>query len=195
MHVQIYLDIFNRNRSEKIETYKLNEKLPTRYAGSNSAGGSANSAVKLDSSAGGATQPVYFSGGKPVACTHTLRKSVPANAVFTDTWRDVVNNLTSTDASKSLSAAQGKILNESKARIARTGWGTSLTIPNSPHGFVIFDNWTIYLIWAAGNAGSYNVDISLIYGNDDLSFTIDRNTGTVVTRLKSGTGAITYIGS
>ena len=27
LHVQIYLDIFNRNRSEKIETYKLNEKL------------------------------------------------------------------------------------------------------------------------------------------------------------------------
>lgn len=174
---------------------ELNEKLPTKYAGSNSAGGSANSAVKLDSSAGGATQPVYFSGGKPVACTHTLKKSVPDNAVFTDTWRDVVNNLTSTDASKSLSAAQGKILNESKARIARTGWGTSLTIPNLPHGFVIYDNWTIYLIWAAGNAGSYNVDVSRIYGNDDLIFTLDRNTGTVTVRLKSGTGAITYIDS
>ncbi len=33
MHVQIYLDIFNRNRSEKIETYKLNEKLGKTYAG------------------------------------------------------------------------------------------------------------------------------------------------------------------
>ena len=55
------------------------------YAGSGSAGGSANSAVKLDSSAGSATQPVYFSGGKPVACTYTLEKSVPSNAVFTDT--------------------------------------------------------------------------------------------------------------
>ena len=55
------------------------------YAGSSSAGGSANSAVKLDSSAGSATQPVYFSGGKPVATTYTLGKSVPADAVFTDT--------------------------------------------------------------------------------------------------------------
>ena len=37
------------------------------YAGSSSAGGSATSAVKLDtSSAGSSTQPVYFSGGKPV---------------------------------------------------------------------------------------------------------------------------------
>ncbi|MGM9964934.1 MAG: hypothetical protein ACI4W0_05720 [Bacilli bacterium] len=55
------------------------------YAGSSSAGGSANSAVKLDSSAGSATQPVYFSSGKPVACTYTLSKSVPSDAVFTDT--------------------------------------------------------------------------------------------------------------
>lgn len=56
------------------------------YAGSSSAGGSANSAVKLNTStAGSATQPVYFSGGKPVACTYTLGKSVPSNAVFTDT--------------------------------------------------------------------------------------------------------------
>lgn len=55
------------------------------YAGSGSAGGSANSAVKLDTTtAGSATQPVYFSGGKPVACSYTLGKSVPADALFTD---------------------------------------------------------------------------------------------------------------
>lgn len=56
------------------------------YAGSVSAGGSANSAVKLDTAtAGSATQPVYFTGGKPVACTYTLGKSVPSDAAFTDT--------------------------------------------------------------------------------------------------------------
>ena len=55
------------------------------YAGSGSAGGSANSAVKLDTAtAGSATKPVYISGGKPVACTYSLGKDVPANAVFTD---------------------------------------------------------------------------------------------------------------
>lgn len=64
------------------------------YAGSSSAGGSANSAVKLDTSAGSATQPVYFSGGKPVACTYTLAKSVPSNAVFTDTQYDVASGQT-----------------------------------------------------------------------------------------------------
>lgn len=55
------------------------------YAGSGSAGGSANSAVKLDTAtAGSATKPVYISGGKPVPCTHSLGKDVPSNAVFTD---------------------------------------------------------------------------------------------------------------
>lgn len=55
------------------------------YAGSASAGGSANSAVKLDSSAGSATHPIYFSNGKPVATTYTLEASVPSGAKFTDT--------------------------------------------------------------------------------------------------------------
>ena len=90
------------------------------YAGSSSAGGPATSAVKLDtSSAGSATQPVYFSGGKPVACSYTLGKSVPSNAVFTDTWRGIQDNLTSTSTTDSLSAKQGKVLNEK--------FGTTLT--------------------------------------------------------------------
>ena len=55
------------------------------YAGSSTIGGSANSAVKLDSSAGSETQPVYFKDGKPVAITHTLNANVPADAKFTDT--------------------------------------------------------------------------------------------------------------
>lgn len=82
------------------------------YAGSGSAGGSANSAVKLDSSAGSATQPVYFKDGKPVATTYALNKTVPADAKFTDTntWRGIQNNLTSDSTDQSLSAAQGKAL-------------------------------------------------------------------------------------
>ena len=57
----------------------------TKYAGSSTAGGSATSAVKLDTStAGSAAQPCYFINGKPSACTHELRKTVPETAVFTD---------------------------------------------------------------------------------------------------------------
>ena len=82
------------------------------YAGSSSAGGAANSANKLNTNAGSATQGVYFKDGGPVAMTYTLGKSVPADAKFTDTntWRGVQDNLTSTATDQSLSANQGKVL-------------------------------------------------------------------------------------
>ena len=82
------------------------------YAGSSSAGGAANSANKLNKNAGSATQGVYFKDGVPVAMPHTLGKSVPADAKFTDTntWRGVQDNLTSTATDQSLSANQGKVL-------------------------------------------------------------------------------------
>lgn len=54
------------------------------YAGSSSAGGAATSANKINTDAGSATNPVYFSNGIPVKTTYTLGKSVPSNAVFTD---------------------------------------------------------------------------------------------------------------
>ena len=51
-------------------------------------------ATALTSSAGSATQPIYFSNGKPVACSYTLAKSVPSNAVFTDTTYSVATATT-----------------------------------------------------------------------------------------------------
>lgn len=59
------------------------------YAGSSSVGGAATSANKINTDAGNATNPVYFSNGIPVKTTYTLNKSVPSNAVFTDTTYDV----------------------------------------------------------------------------------------------------------
>ena len=80
--------------SNKIDN-KANANHTHNYAGSSSAGGSATSAVKLDTSAGSATNPIYFSEGKPAACTYTLGKSVPSDAKFTDTIYS--NATTSTD--------------------------------------------------------------------------------------------------
>ena len=87
------------------------------YAGSGSAGGSANSAVKLDTAtAGSATKPVYIIGGKPVACTHSLDKDVPANAVFTDHTYGNMTAATDSAAGKAglvpapAAGAQGKFL-------------------------------------------------------------------------------------
>ena len=50
--------------------------------------GTSTSATKLTASAGSLTQPIYFEDGVPVATSHTLEKSVPADAVFTDTLYD-----------------------------------------------------------------------------------------------------------
>lgn len=55
------------------------------YAGSSSAGGAATSADKINTDAGSATNPVYFSNGIPVQTTYTLGASVPSGAKFTDT--------------------------------------------------------------------------------------------------------------
>ncbi len=64
------------------------------YAGSTSAGGSANSAVKLENEAtiGALDQPVYFTDGQPHPCAYTIDKSVPEDAVFTDTKVTAVGN-------------------------------------------------------------------------------------------------------
>ena len=44
----------------------------------------ANSSGALTTNAGSSTNPVYFSGGVPVACSYSLNKTVPSDAVFTD---------------------------------------------------------------------------------------------------------------
>lgn len=60
--------------------------------------GSASSAAALTSNAGSSTHPVYFSGGKPVACSYTLGKSVPADALFTDHTYGNMKGATSSSA-------------------------------------------------------------------------------------------------
>lgn len=85
----------------------LESAIPTNYAGSSSAGGSATSAVKLDTTtAGSATQPVYFSDGKPVATTYTLGASVPSGAKFTDTDTGYTS-ITTTGSGNAITAISG----------------------------------------------------------------------------------------
>ena len=86
---------------------------------------SADSAKKLTTNAGSATQPVYFSNGVPVATTYTLGKSVPANAVFTDTTYDVAtassNGLMSKGDKAKLNAL-GDIVTIQKSLKLTTDW-------------------------------------------------------------------------
>lgn len=69
-------------------------KGPAKFLGSVDANLNVVSAEKLTTSAGGGANPIYFAGGKPVACAYSLNKSVPGNAVFTD--NNVKNTLATT---------------------------------------------------------------------------------------------------
>lgn len=120
--------------------------------------GNASTATALTSSAGSATQPVYFSGGKPVACSYTINASVPSGAKFTDTntWRGIQNNLTSDSTSDSLSAAQGKAL---KALV------DSKAPSNHSHSYLPLSGGTMSgtatITWAdSGNWGNSNKNVT-----------------------------------
>lgn len=108
----------------------------------------ATTASKLGTNAGSSTRPVYFSGGVPVACSYTLGKSVPSNAVFTDTntWRGIQNNLTSTSTTDSLSAYQGKLLNDKIATCVVKS-GSKTLKPWQAWGFCYGDGTYMYLFF------------------------------------------------
>lgn len=78
------------------------------YAGSSSVGGAATSADKINTDAGSATQPVYIRDGVPKATTYTLGKSVPASAVFTDTWKALVGSTTTAAGTAGYAPAPAK---------------------------------------------------------------------------------------
>lgn len=84
--------------------------------------GKADSADALTANAGSATNPVYFSGGVPVKTTYTLNKSVPSDAVFTDTTYDLA-----TTSKDGLMSAEDKVkLNVTNIAygVCETGGGT-----------------------------------------------------------------------
>lgn len=162
------------------------------YAGSSSAGGSANSAVKLDSSAGSTTQPVYFSGGKPVAIAYTIGKSVPSNAVFTDTtYNDVTDSargLMTANDKKKLDAL-GDVVSITKSLKPTTDWmdtgiyGSSLStgtyivqvsVSYSDDGISTYSEiWSGVMSWYAGTTNMTNAEEILLHNAGYVDDTID----------------------
>ena len=154
------------------------------YAGSSTAGGPADSANKLNTDAGSTTQPVYFSGGVPVKTTYTLGKSVPSNAVFTDTnthytSKNVVGSSTATSNTTS-ALTNGNVYINSVENGAVTsahkisGSGATKVTTDTSGNIVISstDNNTTYS--AAGSSlglvksgGDVNISDGVITVNDD----------------------------
>lgn len=108
-----------------------NDVLPMKvgYAGTADSAGSANSVAW--SNVSGRPSSLPANGGNSTTVNgHTVNSNVPANAKFTDTWRGVQNNLTSTATDQSLSAYQGKVLKDLVDK--KTTFTYSSTQPTSP---------------------------------------------------------------
>lgn len=90
--VSFHIGSDSNNKYEKIinnvenVTGKINGKnISSIFESDGTTVKSSTSSKKLTTSAGSATQPIYFKEGVPVATEFELKTSVPAHAVFTDT--------------------------------------------------------------------------------------------------------------
>ena len=160
--------------------------------------GTATSAVKLDSSAGSATQPVYFSDGKPVSCSYTLGKSVPSDAVFTDTKvKSVYTNPLPSDPQTTgyltwvTGATTGSVSINNGIKYA-TLEGTDTT--NGYGIFILGNNTTSgtdknkYGAIRIYGTGSYYGQIAQINGTSNVNHSLPATSGTI---LNTGTTSFT----
>ena len=107
---------------------------------------------------GSATQPIYMNAGVPTACTYTLGKSVPSNAVFTDT---TYSNAT-TSVAGLMSANDKKKIDNSlwidlKGDAAKT---TSFPLVNIATGIYLVAFSNLY-----EDAGLYSFGVLFYYNN------------------------------
>lgn len=139
----------------------------------------------LKTSAGSATQPVYFSGGKPVACTYTLGKSVPSNAVFTDTKYTLPKATTSTlggvmvdgntitiDSSGKISASGGN------AKLLVNGTGKSFTFTGSYNLFYyVISSFAATPVTITNGSGIVQKGETIIVGKYNNNYNIEMTVG------------------
>lgn len=105
--------------------------------------GNASSASKLTTNAGSATQPVYFSEGVPTAISYTINKSVPSNAVFTDTHYTThlyAGSGTAANAATSNGNTKLTVVDNTTTRNSVTIKGTGETTVTSNADGVVFIN-------------------------------------------------------
>lgn len=77
--------------------------------------------TKIPSSVGSATKPVYVNGGLVTECTYEVNKTVPANAVFTDTTYTAGNGLNLSGTSFSAKAGTNVTVDSSGINVNGNG--------------------------------------------------------------------------
>lgn len=123
------------------------------YAGSDEPGGVATSANKLTKDAGSDNNPVYFKNGVPVALPYTIDKSVPADAIFTDTTYDIGNNTTA-GVAKLYDSAGANPDGAMTQKATQTLFDGKATISKTVPVTLLASGWS-------GNAAPYTYNLSV----------------------------------
>lgn len=172
----------------------------TKYAGSSSAGGAATSAEKLTNTAkiGTLTNPVYFTAsGVPEACTYSLEKSVPSDAVFTDTNNAVTQTATSDDKNYEVLFSG---TNDNTTRTEGARKSNTLTIDPSTSTFRLCDTAGTQVV-GMGKVVSSNathggfIKILNASGKEVVNGTTVSNAGRWYVRDSNGTAKVTLNGT
>ena len=127
----------------------------------------ATTASKLSSNAGSSTQPIYFENGVPKATTYALNKTVPSNAVFTDTKYSAASS-----GGLSLSGTEFSV----KTGYTTSGKNYAVTKDSSGNLYVNVpwtDNNTTYESKSAVSGGT---DVSLVTTGEKYTWNNKANT-------------------
>ena len=125
--------------------------------------------TKIPSSVGSATKPTYVNGGVITECTHELNKTVPANAVFTDTTYSAGNGLNLSGTSFSAKA------------------GTNVSVDGN--GINVNGNGVV----ASADSGLINGGTAYTELRPTLDGTWVKNAQTTATNLQKLEGGIEYL--
>jgi hypothetical protein len=170
---------------------------------------------------GSSTQPVYLSGGIPSACTYSLNKTVPSDAVFTDTHhtaKNVVSNSANATANKA--ATNGNVHinlvenNTCRSGIKIVGSGATTVSCDGSGNITILSNDTnttyspatstangllssadkIKLDSIANSANAYSLPnaTSTVLGGVKIGSNISVNSGTISLTKSNVTSALGY---
>ena len=142
----------------------------------------AGTAAKLGTSdVGSATQPIYLEGGVATACTYQLYKTVPADAVFTDT----VYTHPTTSGNKHIPSggSSGQILRWSADGTAEWGSDNNTTYSDatqSAHGLMSVNDKKKLDGITAGAEPNQNAFASVLVGNTNVAADVESDTLTLV---------------